>query len=81
MWMPRLIFRTPFCLELSIKTKGEDYLLWHNYWLFRISYTPDALLTVFHPQQAQGDAVLLHLTVHPLVVRHLVDRILLLGWK
>ena len=33
-----------------------------------------ALLTVFHPQQAQGDAVLLHLTVHPLVVRHLVDR-------
>ena len=40
-----------------------------------------ALLTVFHPQQAQGDAVLLHLTVHPLVVRHLVDRILLLGWK
>lgn len=40
-----------------------------------------ALLTVFHPQQAQGDADLLHLTVYPLVVRHLVDRILLLGWK
>lgn len=34
-----------------------------------------ALVAVFHPQQAQGDAVLLHLTVHPLVVRHLVDRL------
>lgn len=40
-----------------------------------------ALLTVFHPQQAQGDAALLHLTVHPLVVRHLVDWALLLWWK
>ena len=40
-----------------------------------------ALLAVFHPQQAQGNAVLLHLLVYPLIVRHLVDRVLLLGWK
>ena len=33
-----------------------------------------ALLTVFHPQQAQGDAALLYLTVYPPVVRHLVNR-------
>ena len=33
-----------------------------------------ALLAVFHPQQTQGDAALLHLTVYPLVVRHLVNR-------
>ena len=31
-----------------------------------------ALLAVFHPQQTQGDAALLHLTVYPLVVRHLI---------
>ena len=30
------------------------------------------LLAVFHPQKAQGDAALLHLSVHPLVVWHLV---------
>lgn len=40
-----------------------------------------ALLAVFHPQQAQSDAALLHLTVHPLVVRHLVDRVPMLSWK
>ena len=33
-----------------------------------------ALLTVFHPQQAQGDTVLLHFTVYPFVVRHFVNR-------
>ena len=31
-----------------------------------------ALLAVFHPQQAQGDAALLHLSVYPFVVWHLV---------
>lgn len=31
-----------------------------------------ALLAVFHPQQTQGDAALLHLTMYPFVVRHLV---------
>ena len=40
-----------------------------------------ALIAVFNPQQTQGDTALLHLTVHPLVVWQLVDRVLLLGWK
>ena len=31
-----------------------------------------ALLAVFYPQQAQGDAALLHLSVYPFVVWHLV---------
>ena len=32
-----------------------------------------ALLTVLYPEQAQRNAALLHLTMYPLIIRHLVN--------
>ena len=40
-----------------------------------------ALVAVFQPQQVQSNTAALEFLVDRGVVRHLVDRILLLGWK